>query len=292
MLIFVGNGIAQLDRNDFFTKQSGYAVIFDERVFDAPPLHSILENDIYLQNLPSILVSYILDPKPGEIILDMCSAPGGKTTHIASLMNNQGRVIAFDKNEKKVQQVRQLCQKFGLSIVEIHCCDSSSILRKIENNEERISFEKETFDRVLVDPPCSGFGLRPCLGYDKYLFTEKQIKAVSLQQKKLIEVGVKLLKMRGILVYSTCTMNPKENEEIVSWILNKCKENDCEFYLELVSQEPFHYSNSSMIWQNNYEMQLNQQQLNLLQRFDPANQLLDTNGFFIAKFVKLPKVNN
>ena len=161
-----------------------------------------------VQDESSGLVTKLLDPKPDETVIDLCSAPGGKTTFIAELMNNTGRIIAVDKYEHRLNLVKESCQRLGINNVEFIVDDSTKI-------------ELEPADRVLVDAPCSGFGVLQKKPDIRWQREPEDIKKLAQTQLELLENAAKLVKSGGVLVYSTCTIEPEENEEVVREFLSK-----------------------------------------------------------------------
>ncbi|XP_042713446.2 tRNA (cytosine(72)-C(5))-methyltransferase NSUN6 isoform X1 [Chrysemys picta bellii] len=274
----------------------GIGVRMTDPVYLSPSLDNVLSSYLFLQNLPSAVVSHVLNPQPGERILDMCAAPGGKTTHLATLMHDQGEVIAMDKIANKVKKIKQNAALLQLNCIKAFCCDGTKALAigKKEDGQEGPPFSAESFDRILLDVPCSGMGQRPNMAY---FWTLKEVMSYQPLQRKLFSMAVKLLKPGGTLVYSTCTITLSENEEQVAWALENFP---C---LQLQSQEP-RIGGEGMMGAG-----LSLDQLKLLQRFDPSsvtsrgmdiNSLQDSReedlillankdciGFFIAKFIKL-----
>ncbi|XP_006736413.1 putative methyltransferase NSUN6 [Leptonychotes weddellii] len=246
-------------------------------------------------NLPSAVVTHVLDPQPGEKILDLCAAPGGKTTHIAALMHDQGEVIALDKISNKVEKIKQNALLLGLNSIKAFCFDGTKALKlnTVKDAEGKPPFLPESFDRILLDAPCSGMGQRPNMVCS---WTLKEVTSYQPLQRKLFTVAVELLKPGGVLVYSTCTITLAENEEQVAWALRTFP------YLQLQPQEP-QIGGEGMMGAG-----LSLEQLKQLQRFDPSVvPLRDTDidslrdariedmiwlankdciGFFIAKFIK------
>ncbi|MDI6822169.1 MAG: methyltransferase domain-containing protein [Actinomycetota bacterium] len=140
-----------------------------------------------LQDESSILVGHIVDLKPGEVILNTCAAPGGKTTHLAQLMGNEGRIIAVDIHQNRLGLVRDNCSRLGIKNVQIIQGDSTRLGEIVES----------PVDRVLVDAPCSGLGglaRRPDARWRK---TPRQIDELSLLQSRLLDSASKFLKERG-----------------------------------------------------------------------------------------------
>eukprot|EP00761_Pharyngomonas_kirbyi_P008398 gb/GECH01008409.1/.p1 GENE.gb/GECH01008409.1/~~gb/GECH01008409.1/.p1 ORF type:complete len:200 (+),score=47.98 gb/GECH01008409.1/:1-600(+) len=148
--IFVGNGELQMRIKEIMNKKRGIGVLMTEKLFDTPSMNHInTDHRFFLQNLPSVIAVHLLNPQPHETVLDMCAAPGGKTTHMASLMKNSGRIIALDKNKSKIQRLRKTAERFGFSNIDVRQQDAA---------HSRDVFPAEHFDRILLDPPCSALG--------------------------------------------------------------------------------------------------------------------------------------
>jgi methyltransferase NSUN6 len=212
---FIGNGICQLDRASIFgdIKKSslGIGVKMTEMKFKMPSLNGVMPEALFLQNLPSIAVSRFLNPIYNSRVLDMCASPGGKTCHTAALMNNTGTIFALDKIQKKTIAIQQNCDRLGIENVQVITSDSSML---IENG----IFEAESFDYIILDPPCSGLGLRPNLKISVSEFDNAT--SFAPYQRKLFQQAWALLKPGGRMSYSTCTLNPLENEVLVEKMLN------------------------------------------------------------------------
>lgn len=148
----------------------------------------------------------LLGAKPGDRVIDMCAAPGGKTTHIAELMKNEGEVIAIDKYEAKLGLIKASCERLGLHNVRLRAQDATTI-------------EGETFDGVLVDAPCSGLGViakKPDVRWKRDI---SDIIKLGKLQMDLLQAGATLVRDGGTLVYSTCTTEPEENRHVVAEFL-------------------------------------------------------------------------
>lgn len=170
------------------------------------------EGSIYIQNLSSMIPPMFLDLEKGQTILDMCAAPGGKTTEIASIIDNQGEITANEINIIRRERLKYNVQKQGASCIEVIGMDGKVLGDTFQ----------EKFDRVLLDAPCSGEGTIELKRRESYKgWSTKFIRENSKLQKKLLESGIKALKKGGILIYSTCTISPEENEEVVDYALNK-----------------------------------------------------------------------
>ena len=171
----------------------------------------IYENGyIYLQSLSSMMPPIILDPKKGERILDLTAAPGSKTTQIATLMENEGYILANELDKIRCERLKYNIQKQGVSIAEI-----------INQRGERLGTQfAESFDKVLLDAPCSGEGRFLANSVKTYRdWSLKTVKELSKLQRKLFKSAYEALKKNGIMVYSTCTLNTDENEEILEWAI-------------------------------------------------------------------------
>lgn len=174
------------------------------------------EGLLTIQDESSMLVARALDPQREEKVLDACAAPGGKSTHIAERMNGTGIVHSLDLHEHKVKLINQQADRLDLQNIQAEAFDSRKVLER---------FEKASFDRILVDAPCSGFGVirrKPDIKYTKT--QDDVLKLAELQHKILQEVSP-LLKSGGMLVYSTCTIDQEENGDVIETFL----ENNPEF---------------------------------------------------------------
>lgn len=297
--VFIGNGITELSRSEIFNSNGplkGMGIKMTEPIYLSPSFDNVLPSYVFLQNLPSLVVSYVLNPQPGQRILDMCAAPGGKTTHLATLMHDEGEVIAMDKIADKVKKIKQNAALLKLNCIKAFCYDGTKALAidKGQDGQEGPPFLPESFDGILLDAPCSGMGQRPNMAYSLSL---KEVTSYQPLQRKLFRVAVQLLKPGGTLVYSTCTVTISENEEQVAWALETFP---C---LQLQSQKP------SIGGEGMMGAGLSPEQLKRLQRFDPSDAILqekdfnslqdfgdedlihlanmDCIGFFIAKFIKV-----
>ncbi|XP_019828685.2 tRNA (cytosine(72)-C(5))-methyltransferase NSUN6 isoform X3 [Bos indicus] len=188
--IFLGNGISELSRKEIFSglpELKGVGVRMTEPVYLSPSFDNVLPSYLFLQNLPSAVVSHVLDPQPGEKILDLCAAPGGKTTHIAALMHDQGEVIALDKISKKVEKIKQNALLLGLNSIRAFCFDGTKALKldMVKDTDGEPPFLPESFDRILLDAPCSGMGQRPNMACT---WTLKEVMSYQPLQRKLFTV--------------------------------------------------------------------------------------------------------
>jgi len=167
-------------------------------------LEAFLEGKFTVQDESSQLAAYVLAPKPGNRVLDVCSAPGGKTTHLAQIMKNSGEIVALDFYPRKLQLVNELAHRLGITIIQTIPGDA----RELQGVEGK-------FDRVLVDAPCSGLGVirrRADLRWQK---REDEVKKLPELQLLILLKASEYVLPGGELVYSTCTTEPEENFEIV-----------------------------------------------------------------------------
>jgi 16S rRNA (cytosine967-C5)-methyltransferase len=186
-------------------------------------LPSLKEGLYVIQDEASQLVSAILDPKPGEKILDACAAPGSKTTHMAQRMGNEGEIFALDLTTDKLRLIEEACLRLNVKNVKVVKGDGRRPLPTLENQK---------FGRILADVPCSGFGTlrrNPDLKWRK---GEEDIRRLSVVQTSILNNLSGYLKEEGSLVYSTCTIFHEENEDVVEAFLK----NHPEFELDDLSQ--------------------------------------------------------
>ena len=169
------------------------------------------EGKVTIQDESSQLVARLLNPQKTDYVLDMCSAPGSKTTHLSALMENQGKIEAYDLYEHKVKLVEYNLRRLGVKNVHIQAGDSTK-LKEV--------YPEKTFDRILLDAPCSGFGVLKRKPEIKYHDSSIMDGLVSLQAL-LLENAYYLLKNDGTMVYSTCTINKKENELMIQKFIEK-----------------------------------------------------------------------
>lgn len=166
----------------------------------------------YVADEAAQLVPLLLDVKPGHRVLDACAAPGGKTTHIAAIMKNQGDIIAIDKNQKRLKVLEENCRRLGVHII-------TPILANIVENwncvKEREDF-KESFDRILVDAPCSGMGVLNRHPEGKWQKGPERLQDRGAVQNQILEHVWHLLRPGGVLVYSACSTEPEESIQVIS----------------------------------------------------------------------------
>jgi len=174
------------------------------RVVDAPKFFAN-PGQYYVQDPSTLIAVDVLDPQLGESVLDLCAAPGGKTTYIAQKMQNQGRIVAMDVSASRLGRVGENCRRLGIKIVATLACSGT----KPEH-----CLRGELFDRVLVDAPCSNTGVmrrRPDL---RWRLKEPEIERLAATQEELLAAGARMTRRGGVLVYSTCSLEAEENERV------------------------------------------------------------------------------
>lgn len=164
----------------------------------------------FVQDEGSMLVAKRLDVAPGMKVIDVCSAPGGKSTHLAQLMNNEGEITAFDIYQHKIDKINENADRLGIEIIKATLQDAAVA------NEVYIN----SADRVLVDAPCTGFGIIRRKPEIKYNRTEKDIDTLTSLQYSILETAATYVVKDGILLYSTCSIDKAEDEEIVDKFLS------------------------------------------------------------------------
>jgi len=153
------------------------------------------------QSRASMLVARTLDPQPGERVLDLCAAPGGKTTHVAALMGGEGSIVAVERHAGRASALERTCERLRAANVAVEVGDAARYACS------------EKFDRVLVDPPCSGLGTLQGHPDLRWRMTPESIETMAQSQANILRAAAAALKPGGTLVYSTCTLSPRENEQ-------------------------------------------------------------------------------
>lgn len=290
--VYLGTGIVEVNRSDMFSLPNGIGIKMKNTVgpYHLPPLNGVLNGMLMMQNIPSLIVPLALNPAPGDTVLDMCAAPGGKTSHLASLMKNNGLIVACDKSRKKMLAARNKFLEMGATCIVPLALDSTHMLiadntprqtplevinaSALPTNANKLrsikKFHPESFDKILLDPPCSALGLRPKLSIQ---WTLTDLHKVSKYQRQFIQQAVSLLKPGGTLTYSTCTINADENEVMVRWILDN---------FPSLHLSPLDFAIGQPGLENTG---LSGSQRKMVRRFDPSDNY-DTMGFFVSKFIK------
>ena len=223
-------------------------------------LKDIENNTLYkeglftVQDISSMLVGKVMNPKENSLVLDVCSAPGGKTTHMATLMNNTGSVVSRDIYEHKLKLIKASCKRLGLTNVNVEEFNGISL--------DRESIGK--FDYVLADVPCSGLGIirrKPEIKYKE----KEEFRDLPLIQKNILENASKYVKKGGTLIYSTCTIQDSENIDVINEFLQKNK-------------------NFELAPINEVKVDLDNQEKGYMKIYPNVH---DMDGFFISKLIRV-----
>jgi 16S rRNA (cytosine967-C5)-methyltransferase len=230
-------------------------------VYKAPKIRELPEYQeglIYPQSLAAMYVTHVLDPRPGELVVDACAAPGGKTGHMIEYSKGGAHVIAFDHSQKRLSELMSNLERLGEErFAEVWQADSRYL---------HIDFPWIRADKVVVDPPCTALGVRPkVFDFKSY----RDVENASRYQIQFLRSAFRILKPRGILVYSTCTVTTEENEEVIESFV---EEVGCVEVLEIGIRRGargvlgYRYSDAFL-------------------RFHP--HIHNTSGYFIAKLMKM-----
>jgi 16S rRNA (cytosine967-C5)-methyltransferase len=169
------------------------------------------------QSRAAMHVARALDPQPGERVLDLCAAPGGKSTHLAALMQGQGEVVAVERNARRAGLLARTAQRLHAANVRVEVSDATLPRR-----------EGAVFDRVLVDPPCSGLGTLQARADLRWRVTPQDVGEMTRTQASILSAGASALRPGGVLVYSTCTISPTENERQIAAFLDTHLDFSCD----------------------------------------------------------------
>lgn len=224
------------------------------------------DGEIYIQNLSSMIPVLVLAPQQDEKILDLAAAPGSKTTQIASLMQNTGEITANDISRQRLFKLRHNLMQAGVTNTKILNLPGESFWKKLP----------EYFDRTLVDVPCTMEGRIQCddpLSYKDW--SPKKIKHLAKLQKYLLRSAVSATKVGGTIVYSTCTLSPEENEEVIEWIIEKT---NGALQVEQITIPSIPFTPGITKWNNKTYLHTKN-----TCRIQPDNTF---EGFFIAKLQK------
>lgn len=237
----------KIDRDEFLQRYPETRPLPNDRdfvEFKSFERDALTRGHCYVQDPSTALACRMVDPKAGEKILDACAAPGGKTSYLAELMQNRGLIIACDRDPKRLGVLDKNLSQLGVQIARTACCDWVDCRNRAEIES------LAPFDRILLDAPCSNTGVMRRRVDVRWRLTPEDFEGMSRRQMSILQNVARLLKRDGILVYSTCSLEPEENEEVVSQITS-------------------HPSNLSLL-----------QQENVL----PFRDYFD--GAFVAKFVR------
>ena len=183
-------------------------------------LPAFVQGEFVIQDEAAMLVSVVADPKPGQRVIDLCAAPGGKACHMAGRMQDQGEIIACDINPARLELVRQNAARLGLSILRTLTMDACTITPGIGISDPDGAPSLSQADIVLADVPCSGLGILGKKPDIRIHMTYDKMVSLYPVQEQILENAASLVKPGGFLVYSTCTLNPKENQDRIRQFLD------------------------------------------------------------------------
>lgn len=172
-----------------------------------------------IQDESSQIVSYLVSPQPGELVLDACAGLGGKTTHMAQLMRNLGRILALDIHGERLERLRENAERLGIQSIEIV---------KKNVTKSLLDLGAKKFDRILIDAPCTGLGVIRRNPDAKWRIKPEDFKRMAERQLAILEETAPLLKDTGAVVYSTCSLEPEENEGVIEAFLSRHDEFEIE----------------------------------------------------------------
>jgi 16S rRNA (cytosine967-C5)-methyltransferase len=186
-------------------------------------INTAFKDGLYeVQDLSSQLVAPFLEPKAGMRIIDACAGNGGKTMHLAALMGNKGRILALDTEEWKLEHLKKRARRVGATIIETRQITTTKVIKRLD----------QSADRVLLDVPCSGLGIFRRHPDARWTLSMEQIQRLQETQRQILQSYSRMVKPGGMLVYSTCSILPSENQEQVQFFL---QQPDCAF--ELVAEQ-------------------------------------------------------
>ena len=288
--VVVGAGVARLDRKAMLSHAAGLAVDVGDLVTAVPPAVNgrVPLRALYTQGLAPAAVGHVLDPVEHRNVVDLCAAPGGKATHVAARLLERARdgapcvVVACDRSAARLDRLRQTAAAWGQAGIVRCVCGDGAALPKPEgltpadalvggeawDAVQARGLRAGHWDAVLVDPPCSALGLRPRLSH--WQTTPQHVRRLVKGQRRMVRAAAALLRPGGLLVYSTCTVTPQENEEVVAWAVR-------ELGLRLRDAHP---GLGGPAWAGHG---LPDAALGCCRRADPVGE---TAGFFLAALVK------
>ena len=223
----------------------------------------------YVQEISSMLPMIVLKPEKDDLVLDLCSSPGSKTTQAASMMENSGTIMANEISMGRIGILNSNLERCGVMNTIVTRKEGVALCNTL------LKKSKIRFDKILVDAPCSGEGTLRKSPKTFLMWNSNMIKKIALTQKRLAEAALKLLKVGGYMIYSTCTLSPEENEMIVDYLINKF-----DIEVEQISL-PLKFREGVCEWE---DTKLSGELKKCLRLYPQDN---NTDGFFIAKIKKL-----
>ncbi len=257
--------IKRLERRGFHLEKTEIDYCYEvvEEKYSAGATPEYLMGYYYLMDKSSCIPPLVLDPKKGEIVVDFAASPGGKTTMLAQLMENKGAIIALEVNRERIGALRDNLQRMGVMNAAILKMDA----RTFHNTGIRA-------DRILLDAPCTGEGIIHKDPSRKVSRGKKDIQFCSTLQREIVHSAIESLRDGGVMVYSTCSLTPEENELVINDLFDYCEERGIEIKLEEIPLGEPALSLPGI-----------REEIKLARRFYP--HIHRCSGFFVAKIKKV-----
>lgn len=204
--------IERMEKKGFILSQSNWyenGFFVEKAPFPLGATTEYLAGYYFIQSAASWIPSLILNPEPGELVIDLTAAPGGKSSHLAQLMKNEGTLFCIDLSRERIKSLRSNLARCG---VKNNICIRMNAIEFPKYNLKA--------DKVLLDAPCTGEGLMATDISRRTSKGQEDINRLAHLQKQLVQAGIKTLKKEGVMVYSTCSTAPEENEEVINWTLD------------------------------------------------------------------------
>jgi len=257
----------RLTKNGFVIKEiNDFGYIIEESKFAISSTQENLLGHCYIQGVAEMHVAPILSPDKNDFVVDMCAAPGGKTTHLSAIMKNEGTIYAFDVNKRRLSALKNNISRLGCMNIAVFNLDGLEI-SKLKNKP----------DKILLDAPCTGSGIMRKDSLRKSLKSTHDIIFLSEIQKKLLKAAIENLNTGGTLLYTTCSLEPEENEFVVQWALDN-------FNIRLLN---INTEIGGIPLQSGFTEIFNRKlsdEIKLCKRSFP--HVHNTNGLFMAKIIK------
>lgn len=247
-------------------------VLTNKSLRELTETQSYAQGLLYIQNLSSMIPALVLDPKPDEMVLDLTAAPGSKTTQIATLMNNTGKIVANDISRPRLYKLHANLKMYGVTNTIVANIPGQTLWEKYP----------EQFDKTIVDAPCTMEGrIRPAEPKTYKDWSVKKIRDLAIRQQYLLRSAVSATKVGGTIVYSTCTLSPEENEGVINWLLKK--EGDA-IRIEPIEIPGLVMQQGITFWNKDFNPEVSK-----TRRIFPTESF---EGFFVAKITKLKSTLN
>jgi NOL1/NOP2/sun family putative RNA methylase len=257
--------IGRLERRGFILEKTEvkycYEVVEEKYSVGATPEY--LVGYYYLMDKSSCIPPLVLEPKKGDLVVDFAASPGGKTTMLAQLMENKGTILALEVNKERIQALRDNIQRMGVM--------NTAILKMDARTFHQTGIKA---DKILLDAPCTGEGIIHKDPSRKISRGKEDIKFCSNLQRNMVYSAIESLKDRGIMVYSTCSLTPEENEFVINDLFDYCEEKGIGIKLEEIPLGEASLSLSGI-----------REEIKLARRFYP--HIHRCSGFFVAKVRKV-----